>query len=298
MAAVSALRPLAANAIHVDRLVGALKVRSQQGVVQWKAVTTATALRPLLAAKAIGADGLVFQAGVVKGRSRQEVSCSVDATGPAQQEAVSTATALRPLVAAKTINVGRLAGAIKSRVQQGSPCSVDAVGPEAQHKAVKALIMASRFLQEDGHPGKRMAFMAEKHELAANSPKPPTSMVRLHGRLFGELAVPESPDLFISGNTNPGLAAKDLASILKEAGLDGVASMGGMGALAMSRALKALIIARAIMRRAGAMGRHEVLVAMPQLLQVQVHDEERFRFVLNCTRQSWHTEELAPAEHV
>mmetsp|Transcript_78029 Transcript_78029/g.241908 ORF Transcript_78029/g.241908 Transcript_78029/m.241908 type:complete len:144 (-) Transcript_78029:56-487(-) len=75
-----------------------------------------------------------------------------------------------PLMASKSINVGRLAGAIARRVGRSDPCAVDAVGPEAHHKAVKAIIMAGRYLQEESD-GKRVAFVAQKVQIEARGPQ-------------------------------------------------------------------------------------------------------------------------------
>merc|ERR1719419_2051661 len=159
---------------------------------------------------------------------------------------------------------------------------MDAVGPEAQHKAVKALIMASRYLQ-DGHRGQRMAFRAEKVDLPERGPgEPATSMLRLHACMLPELTARATPNVFVSRDTNPGLAAKELADVLKR---ECVGCMGGMGAFAMSRALKAMVIAGIFMRRS--LRGREVAAAMPQLQHLQVHDEERVRFVLTCAVQQW-----------
>eukprot|EP00413_Alexandrium_margalefii_P003230 CAMPEP_0204521082 /NCGR_PEP_ID=MMETSP0661-20131031/5598_1 /ASSEMBLY_ACC=CAM_ASM_000606 /TAXON_ID=109239 /ORGANISM="Alexandrium margalefi, Strain AMGDE01CS-322" /LENGTH=192 /DNA_ID=CAMNT_0051526663 /DNA_START=138 /DNA_END=716 /DNA_ORIENTATION=+ len=188
-----------------------------------------------------------------------------------------------PLMASKSINVGRLAGAIARRVGRSDPCAVDAVGPEAHHKAVKAIIMAGRYLQEESD-GKRVAFVAQKVQIEARGPQePPTSILRLQAHLPAELAAPspETPDIFVSRETNPGIAARDLADALLRQG--GTASLGGMGPVAMSRALKTLIIAEVFRRKS--LSAKQAILAMPQLLHVRVKDEHRVRFMLTCTKQ-------------
>lgn len=178
--------------------------------------------------------------------------------------------------------MGRLAGAVKNRVQTEGVCEVDTVGPEALHKALKAVIMAGRYLQDEALAGSCLAFSPAKVPLAARSAEEPaTSMVRLRVRLLPAPPpkVPEEgPELLLAGGeTNPGMLATDLAARLRGSGS---ATVGGMGAVATSRAIKAQMIAKVYLAKM--LGSRKELLAVPQLEVLEVNGQERWRMVLNC----------------
>merc|ERR1711933_594599 len=105
-------------------------------------------------------------------------------------------------------------------------------------------IMAHKYLQES-HAGSRLAFVPEKVAVPARAGHPKTSMLRLCARLVSNPPIGEQLDVPVARDTNPGLAARELLKSLEQGN---VATIGGMGAIAMSRALKAIVIAQSIAR--------------------------------------------------
>mmetsp|Transcript_67132 Transcript_67132/g.174813 ORF Transcript_67132/g.174813 Transcript_67132/m.174813 type:complete len:203 (-) Transcript_67132:12-620(-) len=185
---------------------------------------------------------------------------------------------LRPLMCPAGSNVGRLAGAVAARIRQGAACEIEAVGPEAQHKAVKAVGMASRYLQDD-NAGSRLVFVPRRASLAAGrGGQPETVMLRLQCHLLAGLESTDSRDVIVGGDTNPGLAAKTVQEVLAQRS---VATIGGMGPMAMSRALKTLVVANVYMRKSLRPG--EAILAAPSVEDAGP-DGDRIRFLLTCTR--------------
>merc|ERR1712232_211810 len=100
--------------------------------------------------------------------------------------------------------------------------------------------MANRYLQED-HVGQSLALVPVKVELPARGDEPATVKIRFSVWLTHE-EVPSAdrpPDLYVGRDTNPGLLAGDLVKLLRPAFRESV-SIGGMGPIATSRAVKAL----------------------------------------------------------
>merc|ERR1712151_255183 len=90
------------------------------------------------------------------------------------------------------------------------------------------------------------------------------------------------PDLFAGRDSNPGLLAGDIVKLLKRRGPDGTVTIGGMGAVATSKALKALSVSHAYLE--DSFGPGEKLAAVPAVENLEVYGEERFRMVLSCCR--------------
>lgn len=181
---------------------------------------------------------------------------------------------------AANINVGKLAGSILHRVRQGDVCELDAIGPNAQHKALKSLVMANRYLQLE-MAGNYLAFRLERVARPAIGAAPETSLLRFRMELLPGLLPPaRPPDLLVARDTNPGLMAGDLMKVFHT---KRVVTVVGMGPVAMSRAFKTLLIAQVFLNGSGD---GDVLLAAPQSEQVRVGGEERARFMLICTRDS------------
>ncbi|CAE7303710.1 unnamed protein product [Symbiodinium sp. CCMP2456] len=176
------------------------------------------------------------------------------------------------------VNVGHLAGAIKAPLSRGETCAVDAVGPAALLKALKAMIFASDYLQEQ-RPGFRVAGEPRLESVPASAEQPETTKLRMHLSL-----VPEPPfrsaavDLTFGKGTNPGIAAATLAQKIK---LQGPTTVSAMGALPASKALKSVIIAQRYLHEH--LG-EDVLLVVPakQVLKEGrgVGDEEVVRLLL------------------
>lgn len=190
----------------------------------------------------------------------------------------SSATGSKPLNCKAQINVGRLAGAVAARVREEHVCEVDTVGPEALHKALKAVVMASRYLGDD-LPGKRLAVIAERRELPANGNLPATVLFKLRVAPLPDLPPSDEPDLYVGRDANPGLIASPLSKKLKN---KEVVTISGMGALAMSKAFKAIGVAGVYL--SDVLDKGEFIAAMPREQTIKLWDEERVRMLLICRR--------------
>uniref|UniRef100_A0A7S2AH25 Uncharacterized protein n=1 Tax=Alexandrium andersonii TaxID=327968 RepID=A0A7S2AH25_9DINO len=86
-----------------------------------------------------------------------------------------------------------------------------------------------------------------------------------------------APEIFIASGTNVGQAAGLIARLLES---NGLVTIGGMGPIATSNALKALIIARSYLTESSE-GRP--LVAFVSSEKFREKDEDRTRMVMSCT---------------
>merc|ERR1712048_125168 len=141
---------------------------------------------------------------------------------------------------------------------------------------------------------KELVVLPAKVALAARGSEPESFKLRFCVWVKSSEAAPEeeqslppwrdeldesSPDLFAGRDSNPGLLAGDLVSLLKKRGPRGTVSIGGMGAVATSKALKALLVSHAYLAESFRPG--ELLAAVPAVETLQVYGEERFRMVLS-----------------
>eukprot|EP00927_Polykrikos_kofoidii_P033966 TRINITY_DN28802_c0_g1_i1.p1 TRINITY_DN28802_c0_g1~~TRINITY_DN28802_c0_g1_i1.p1 ORF type:complete len:226 (-),score=28.05 TRINITY_DN28802_c0_g1_i1:34-711(-) len=205
----------------------------------------------------------------------------------------------KPLVAASEINVGRLAGAIKARIRNESVCKLEAIGPMATHKALKSVVMANDYLRDNPKElGQCLALAPVKAPMPAQDGNPESFKVSLTTWLMSELDQEEDvmPDFFVPKDANPGIVAGDMTKLFGKRGRYGVVTMSAMGALATSKALKAVIIARIYMAPNPAetnvapsnrvsLEDDETLAVVVRTDKVRVGGgEERVRMLLSCLR--------------
>lgn len=201
-------------------------------------------------------------------------------------------------MAATDLNVGKLAGAVAGDIRDHNLCHIEAVGPASCHKALKSLVMATRYLQDRGQasPEQSLVFVPSKVAIPASEDsdggvRPETTMITFTIWLPSADSCDErlqgfkKPDIFAGRESNPGLLAGELAAFLKTRGYRGSAEMVAMGAASSSKALKAIIIARVYLA--------DVLTEAGQTLAVvageetlRVSGDEKVRMVLSCRRLS------------
>lgn len=186
-----------------------------------------------------------------------------------------------PLSSAKDINTGKLAGAIANRLRNAEVCEIDAVGPESQHSAIKAISMAQQWFEKDGEfPGTCFAVHPHSVDIPATGSLPPSKMCRMRLRpVRGRADGREQPDIWVGRDANPGLLAGNLKNMLARFPR---VELTSMGAVATSRALKALIIANKYVRDSGQFREGQVVVATVRGEEVLVQQDTRQRVRWTC----------------
>mmetsp|Transcript_108418 Transcript_108418/g.209893 ORF Transcript_108418/g.209893 Transcript_108418/m.209893 type:complete len:243 (+) Transcript_108418:41-769(+) len=189
-----------------------------------------------------------------------------------------------PLIAAHNSNVGKLAGALAGRIRAEDAADVSVIGPAATYAAVKAIMIAGQYLQ-DNQPGVCLGFSPAKQALSVHggtSGEKETVGLLLHTRAVADPGTQNEPPVFAAGDTNVG----NMASLMKTPlGMGNSITIGCMGARAVSSALKATIIATKYME--GDLMQHETLVLVPRYETFKVDSvdsEERVRILLTCSR--------------
>lgn len=180
----------------------------------------------------------------------------------------------------RTSNVGKLAGAIAAQMREHGEAAISVVGPVASYMAVKSIVICNKYLA-DTLDGKDLGFYPEKLEITGESATEGVSTVgmMLHIRPVAAVTFGDQPEIFAAGSTNVGLLAGLISNRFKSAD---VVTVGGMGANAVSSALKATMIAQRYMEES--LGKDEVLVLVPKFNEFEEHDEQRMRMLLGCTR--------------
>eukprot|EP00439_Symbiodinium_sp_Y106_P029053 s6136_g3.t1 len=179
------------------------------------------------------------------------------------------------------VNVGHLAGAMKAPLERGEACAVDAVGPAALLKALKAMIFASDYLQEQ-RPGFRVAAEPRLESVPASAEHPETTKLRMHLSLVPEPPFRSNVDFMFAKDSNPGIAAATLAQKIK---LQGPTTVSAMGPLPASKALKSVIIAqRYLQEHLG----EDVLLVVPKTEVIKTfhltEEEQHVRLLLALLR--------------
>ncbi|CAJ1450367.1 unnamed protein product [Effrenium voratum] len=177
---------------------------------------------------------------------------------------------LRMLKVGAETSVGRLAGAVAGEMLKDQQVAMDACGPKAQLTALKAVTQASTYLNLE-RPGMQVAVEPWPERIAGHDQQPETSAIRLHLTLVPEF-LPKEADVRMARETNPGEAAKEVAKFIRA---KGAVTLAGMGQEPMSRALKAMMMARAMLGD-DALGKG--LVAAPS----RQKSGEFYRMVLHC----------------
>jgi len=202
----------------------------------------------------------------------------------------------RELVAARGSNVGKLAGAIAAQVRGHGVAVLSAVGPEACYNALKATIIAGSYL-EDTHGGKLLAAEPSVRLMTgaftdAHGVKQDVWATILHVQPVVAPLLPEAPEIFVATDTNVGLMAGLLTQILENAP---TATVAGMGAQAISKALKAGLICQKYMAEK-LEPKREAVACVPRLDTFREHnDEERVRMLLSIIRVRSAQEQKLPS---
>lgn len=183
-----------------------------------------------------------------------------------------------PLVAKKDVNVGKLAGAIAARVRTEGVAPICAVGPEASYAAVKAIVLADKYLQETLQ-GKVLGIVLERVEVRDEETKVLDKVVVVLNVLpMAAITLKDEPEVYSSGNTNVGLMAGLMKGIIDKSG---VVTVGGMGPKAVSSFLKAAVICQGYMADNDASNKQLALV--PKMQEFQDGSEKKVRMLLGCT---------------
>lgn len=161
-------------------------------------------------------------------------------------------------------------------------CEIYAVGALPCQNAIKSIELATKYLQqEEGYDGRQLNFTVEKRVLPQsvapqNRKVEETAVMCLHVRPLPAAAV-EEPEVMIAAETNPGIAAGLLRSLVHERGQG---SMAAMGERALNQALKTLLIAEVYLKD-HLEGRH--LGVTPRLERFDDGTNSRHRIVLSCS---------------
>ncbi|CAK0886120.1 unnamed protein product [Prorocentrum cordatum] len=109
-----------------------------------------------------------------------------------------------------------------------------------------------RISPEETHTGQHLAFTPEKFVVpergAPSGRTTETSVLKLHVRPLPGATDTSAPELFAASDTNPGLLAGSLAKRIET---DGSTVVSGMGSHAVSKVLKALLVAETYLERRG-----------------------------------------------
>eukprot|EP00930_Biecheleria_cincta_P049177 TRINITY_DN3441_c0_g1_i1.p1 TRINITY_DN3441_c0_g1~~TRINITY_DN3441_c0_g1_i1.p1 ORF type:complete len:250 (-),score=27.41 TRINITY_DN3441_c0_g1_i1:136-885(-) len=194
--------------------------------------------------------------------------------------AAQTASKTGPLISTKDVNIGKLAGALANRIRETGTCSIDCIGPLPIYSAVKAVNIASGYLEES-LPGQRLCV---HHEWVTQpSREAPsgreTKLLRFNVRPVTPPATKDEPELIlVSAETNTGLAAGLISRVIEKSG---VAALGGMGSHSITNAVKAVAIAQSYLEKREALG-DKVIAAIVRTEKFKESDEDRTRIVLSC----------------
>lgn len=187
------------------------------------------------------------------------------------------------LQASAGVNTGKLAGAITARLRSGSGCIVDGIGPSATYSALKAIKIAGDYVNEEFN-GKVLAIhpvMAKLPERLAPSGRTSATMLqRLRVAAVMPVEDKEPQELvYISADTNPGIAAGLMSRTLEAKGVLPVACMG---AEPTSKAIKAIMITEDYMRKNGTLNA-QVLTFTVTKDWFKEGTEDRSRLLLRCS---------------
>lgn len=210
----------------------------------------------------------------------------------------SPALKVQTLVAAKGTQRGRLAGAIAAQIRNTGMASVAAMGPDAAYVALRSAVVAGEYLRKE-QSRQEIAFAAERQSVKGGSGRdgedqvemrfsirliPVTAATETHG---WPPAVERQVDVRISQSSNVGNVASFLARTITED--SGIPAMRGMGASAVSQALKASILAQQYLIKdadSGSTGpdasHPRELLLVPLLLRSVVDGNRRVEMVLRC----------------
>lgn len=180
-------------------------------------------------------------------------------------------------VAAKT-NTGKLAGAIAEQVRKKQSSSIIGAGPDACHNALKAMTIATNYLQ-DAFPGQVLGTLPKKQVRLEPGGREMHYLV-LNVQLFPGMECPDQANIHLTKDANVGVLAAELVAELKRRDVVMVAGLGPYCALNM---VKATIVAVSYLENDGYGGQ---IVVAPMMQPGRDWDENRTRMVYACFRTS------------
>lgn len=185
---------------------------------------------------------------------------------------------MKPLMATRTSNIGKLAGAIAAQIRQQGASTLTMVGPQASYNAVKAAVLATGYL-EDTLDGQSLALIPAKFDIDSAESQA-TVGLQLDVRTVAGIVPGTQPEIFSAGSTNVGLMAGLMVNRFKEGAT--VVTVGGMGAHAVSSALKATMIAQRYMK--DDLGEDYTLALVPKYNEFEEQSETKVRLLLACSK--------------
>lgn len=231
-----------------------------------------------------------FASGHLSGRPPASTPASsssipLDVAGPRPRRLASTAgepsaeaasePEPEPLMCRADQDVARLGGTIAAQAREHGRVAIRSVGPRAAYRAVKAVVNASEYLQQDdGTPEDRWLAFTVSSEVSmiprgGDSEEKPRAVLVLEARPRPfPRASPKARDLIVSGKTNAGKAAAAMASAMRP-GVGSQAAVRAMGAQAVYQALTAAATAQAYLDNDG---RGVRFVVLPNFEEMQNSD--------------------------
>lgn len=186
----------------------------------------------------------------------------------------------KTLVASAKGNSGRLAGAVASSIRLHGAVELIAVGPGATQTAVKAILLANKYL-EDTLDGKTLAIIPGKRDVTDGDYATVAMELKVRPipQVEGMSSVSQEPNFFCAGNTNVGTMAGLLATLVKKGQ---VPTIGLMGPAALSSGLKSSILLGEFV--SDFLGSSHEIAVVPRRDEFVEQDETRFRIVLGVIR--------------
>lgn len=186
-----------------------------------------------------------------------------------------------PLISGKDVNVGKMAGALANQIRESGACRIDCIGAMPIYSAVKAVNIASGYL-EDSHPGQRLCIHHEwVTQPASEAPAGiDTKLLRFHVKPVTPPSIKDEPELImVSAKTNTGLAAGLISRVIEQSG---GAALSCMGSASVTNAVKAMGIAQSYLAKRDALGDNKVVGAVVRTEKFMDGNEERTRMILSC----------------
>eukprot|EP00435_Cladocopium_sp_Y103_P036631 s3203_g9.t1 len=151
-------------------------------------------------------------------------------------------------------NAGKLAGAISQRIRSENLVQIEMIGPEAVYTAIKSVIIAGEYAKqeiEDKVLAVRQELVQLKDRVAPSGRTTDSTALRMHVAAVEKFKEIDHETTYISGDTNPGVAAGLLCRLVETKGMAPVACMG---TAATSKTLKAFMITEDYLRRNETLG--------------------------------------------
>jgi len=193
----------------------------------------------------------------------------------------AAASDLPPLVATSTSNIGKLAGAITFRIREREGVStISAIGPLSSYNALKAVVIANKYLHEGGETGQSLSVMPSKGPTSvAKAGFPETVGLLLRVCSVRDPGEAMQPEIFAKATTNVGRMAALVVRSLQR----GVpVTAGAIGPQACSSVLKASIIAQRYMQDSPGQAGAGAIVLVPRMDHYKEMGETCTRMLFIC----------------